>query len=82
MITYTSKRNREHQYLEIVHNYNLHMGDVDLSDMRCYMFLDERRTIRWNKVFSHYLVEYYLTVLFFISVTQKMFLNLPGDSLW
>ena len=25
------------------------MGGVDLSDMRIYMFLDERRTIRWNK---------------------------------
>ena len=49
MITYNSKRNREHQCPEIVRNYNLHMGGVDLSDMRCYMFLDERRTIRWNK---------------------------------
>ena len=25
------------------------MGGVDLSDMCIYMFLDERRTIRWNK---------------------------------
>ena len=30
-------------------DYNLHMGGVDLSDMRTYIFLDERRTIRWNK---------------------------------
>ena len=28
------------------------MGGVDLSDMAIYMFLEERRTIRWNtKVF-------------------------------
>ena len=46
MITYTSKRNREHQCQEIVRNYNFHMGSVDLSDMRRYMFLDEHRTIR------------------------------------
>ena len=44
-----SERNREHQCPEIVHNYSLHMGGADLSDMRCYMFLDKRRTIRWNK---------------------------------
>ena len=44
-----SKRNREHQCPEIVRNYSLHMGGADLSDMRCYMFLDKRRTIRWNK---------------------------------
>ena len=44
-----SKRNREHQCPEIVRNYNLHMCGADLSDMRCYMFLDKRRTIRWNK---------------------------------
>ena len=49
MITYNSKRNREHQCPEIVCNYNLHMGGVNLSDMRCYMFLDEHRTIRWSK---------------------------------
>ena len=47
--TSASKRNREHQCPEIVRNYNLHMGGADLSDMRCYMFLDKRRTIRWNK---------------------------------
>ena len=83
MITYNSKRNREHQCPEIVRNYNLHMGGVDLSDMRCYMFLDERRTIRWNKkVFFTLLIEYYLIALFCISVIQKMFLNLTGDSLW
>ena len=33
----------------IVRDYNLHMGGVDLSDMRKYIFLDERRTIWWNK---------------------------------
>ena len=49
MITYNSKHNREHQCPEIVDNYNLHMGGVDLSDMSCYMFLDEHRIIRWNK---------------------------------
>ena len=43
MITYTSKRNREHYTTELVRNYNLHMGGEDLSDMRTYMFLDERR---------------------------------------
>ena len=32
-----------------VRDYNLHMGGADLSDMRTYIFLDERRTIRWNK---------------------------------
>ena len=49
MITYTSKQNHEHQVPEIVRDYNLFMGGVDLSDMCIYMFLDERRTIRWNK---------------------------------
>ena len=34
---------------ELLRDYNLHMGGVDLSDMRTYIFLDERRTIRWNK---------------------------------
>ena len=34
---------------ELVRDYNLHMGGVDLGDMRTYIFLDERRTIRWNK---------------------------------
>ena len=33
----------------IVRDYNLHMGGVDLSEMRTYIFLDERRTIPWNK---------------------------------
>ena len=27
----------------------LNMGGVDLSDMRCYIFLDKSGTIRWNK---------------------------------
>ena len=49
MITYTIKQNRKHQVPEIVRDYNLFMGGVDLSDMCIYMFLDERRTIRWNK---------------------------------
>ena len=49
MITYTSKRNREHTMRELVRDYNLYMGGVDLSDMRTYIFLDERRTIKWNK---------------------------------
>ena len=49
MITYTGKRNPEHTIPGLVRNYNLHMGGVDLSDMRTYIFLDERRTIRWNK---------------------------------
>ena len=34
---------------ELVRDYNLHMGGVDLSDMRTYIFLNERRTVRWNK---------------------------------
>ena len=27
----------------------LNMGGVDLSNMRCYIFLDKSGTIRWNK---------------------------------
>ena len=46
MITYTGKGNPEHTIPGLVTNYNLHMGGVDLSDMRTYIFLDERRTIR------------------------------------
>ena len=38
IVTYNSKRNREHRCPEIVSNYNLHMGGVDLSDRRCYVF--------------------------------------------
>ena len=49
MITYHSKRNREHAVPAVVLDYNLHMVGVDLSDMRTYMFFDERRTVRWNK---------------------------------
>ena len=49
MITHTSKRNHEHQVPEIVWDYNLFMGGVDLSDMNIYMFLDKRRTVRWDK---------------------------------
>ena len=49
MITHTSKQKREHQVPEIAGDYNLFMGGVDLSDMPIYMFLDERRTIGWNK---------------------------------
>ena len=49
MITHTSKRKHEHQVPEIAGDYNLFMGGVDLSDMPIYMFLDERRTIGWNK---------------------------------
>ena len=49
MITYTSKRNREHTMPELERDYNLHMGGVDLSDMRTYVFLAERKTVRWNK---------------------------------
>ena len=49
MITYTSKRNREHHLPKIFWDYNLFMGGVDLSDMHICMFLDKRRTVRWNK---------------------------------
>ena len=49
MITYTSKLSHEHHKPEIVWDYNLFLGGVDLSDMRIYMFLDETRTIRCNK---------------------------------
>ena len=45
----TSKQNQEYTMPELVRDYNLHMGGVDLGDMRTYIFLDERRTIRWNK---------------------------------
>ena len=34
---------------ELVRDYILHMGGVDLSDMSTYISFDERRTIRWNK---------------------------------
>ena len=33
----------------VVHDYNVRMIGVDLNDMRTYIFLDERRTVRWNK---------------------------------
>ena len=49
IITYTGKRNPGHTMPGLVRNYNLHMDGADLSDMRTYIFLDERRTIRWNK---------------------------------
>ena len=49
MITYTSKRKREHTMPELVRDYNLHMGGVDLSNMRTYVFLAERKIVRWNK---------------------------------
>ena len=50
---YTS---REHQVTEIVRDYNLFMGGVDLNDVCIYMFLDERRTIRSNKKRVFYLI--------------------------
>lgn len=28
---------------------NFHIGGVDLTDIRTYMFLDKRGTIQWNK---------------------------------
>ena len=49
MVNYRSKRNREHVIPSCVRSYNLNMGGVDLADMRIYQFLDERRTVRWNK---------------------------------
>ena len=30
---------------ELVRDYNLHMGGIELHDMRTYIFLDERRAI-------------------------------------
>ena len=38
MITYTSKQNREHTMPKLVRDYNFHMGGVDLSNMRTYIF--------------------------------------------
>ena len=49
MIICTSKQNCEHHVPEIVQDCNLFMDGVDLSDMHIYMFLDNRRTIKWNK---------------------------------
>ena len=54
MVNYRSKRNREHVIPSCVRSYNLNMGGVDLADMRIYQFLDERRTVQWNKVFFCY----------------------------
>ena len=50
MITYNNKHNHEHAVPVVFHDHNLHAGGVDHSDMRTYMFLDERRTMRWNKM--------------------------------
>ena len=42
MITYTSKQNCEQHVSEIAQDHNLFMGGVDLSNMRIYMFIDEK----------------------------------------
>ena len=42
---------------ELVRDYNLHMGSVELRDMRTYIFLDERRAITWNKKVFFILLE-------------------------
>lgn len=45
-VTYISKWNRTHEGVpHLITNCNKHMGGVDMSDMCCYMFLDERRTL-------------------------------------
>ena len=55
MITYNNKPSREHTVPAAISYYNLHTGEADLIDMRTYMFLSERRTVRWNKkIFLNY----------------------------
>ena len=49
MMEMTSARGRNHNVPEAVRHYRLHMGGVDMSDMRLYHFLDERKTIKWTK---------------------------------
>lgn len=49
IMTYKSKCNHDHAVPAVVYDCNLHMRGVDLNDMKNYTFLDERRTVRWNK---------------------------------
>ena len=49
MITYTSKQNCEQHVSEIAQDHNLFMGGVDLGGRRIFIFLDEKKTIRWKK---------------------------------
>ena len=42
METHTSNRNQDHTSLQLVCEYDLHMGGVYLHDMRTYLFLHER----------------------------------------
>ena len=45
----TSRRGRQRRVPHPVDIYNQNMGGVDLSDMRLYCFLDERKTWKWTK---------------------------------
>ena len=49
MMQVESARHRQQNMPEAVRFYRLHMGGVDLGDMRLYHFLDERKTIKWTK---------------------------------
>ncbi|KAK0042848.1 piggyBac transposable element-derived protein 4 [Biomphalaria pfeifferi] len=42
----------------VIHAYNQAMGGVDLGDEKLYMYMAERRSLKWtNKVFFPYLEE-------------------------
>ena len=45
----TARRTAVQKKPHVVVEYNQHMGGVDLSDMRLYKYLDERRTLKWTK---------------------------------
>lgn len=45
----TSRRGRARHIPHGIELYNKSMGGVDLSDMRLYCFLDERKTWKWTK---------------------------------
>lgn len=56
-VTYVSQQNRSHDGVpHLITNYNHHMDGVDMSDMRCYMFLDECRTLKWTNKVSFFML--------------------------